>query len=128
MGGFLYVLLRAGWQPGDDVSTGSPLHHAYIQATTMSFLGIVSCQLGTAFAARTTGHGSLRSIGFFSNPLLLWGIAFELAFAAALIYVPVLQAVFGTAALPLDAVLFTLPFPVIVWGVDALVRSRSRPR
>ena len=41
MGGFLYVLLRAGWHPGDDVGTGSPLHHAYIQATTMSFLGIV---------------------------------------------------------------------------------------
>ena len=44
------------------------------------------------------------------------------------IYVPALQAVFGTAALPLDAVLFTLPFPLIVWGVDALVRSRSHPR
>jgi calcium-translocating P-type ATPase len=127
MAGFLYVLLRAGWQPGDDVSDGSPLHHAYLQATTMSFLGIVSCQLGTAFASRTE-RGSLRSIGFFSNRLLLWGIAFELAFAAALIYVPALQAVFGTAALPLDAVLFTLPFPVIVWGVDALVRGRSRPR
>jgi magnesium-transporting ATPase (P-type) len=127
MGGFLYVLLRAGWHPGDDVRTGSPLHHAYIQATTMSFLGIVSCQLGTAFAARTD-RGSLRSIGFFSNRLLLWGIAFELAFAAAVIYVPALQAVFGTAALPLEAVLFTVPFPLIVWGVDALVRSRSRPR
>ena len=71
MSGFLYVLLRAGWHPGDDVGTGSPLHHAYIQATTMSFLGIVSCQLGTAFAARTD-RGSLRSIGFFSNRLLLW--------------------------------------------------------
>ena len=128
MAGFLYVLLQAGWHPGDDVGTGSPLHHAYLQATTMSFLGIVSCQLGTAFASRTTGRGTLRSIGFFSNPLLLWGIAFEIAFAAALIYVPALQAVFGTAALPLDAVLFTLPFPLIVWGVDALVRSRSRPR
>ena len=113
MGGFLYVLLRAGWHPGDDVGTGSPLHHAYIQATTMSFLGIVSCQLGTAFAARTD-RGSLRSIGFFSNRLLLWGIAFELAFAAAVIYVPALQAVFGTAALPLEAVLFTVPFPLIV--------------
>jgi magnesium-transporting ATPase (P-type) len=127
MGGFLYVLLRAGWHPGDDVGPGSPLHHAYLQATTMSFLGIVACQLGTAFASRTE-RGSLRSIGFVSNRLLLWGIAFELVFAAALIYVPLLQTVFGTAALPLDAVLVTLPFPFIVWGVDALVRSRSRPR
>ena len=63
MAGFLYVLLRAGWHPGDDVGTGSPLHHAYLQATTMSFLGIVSCQLGTAFAARTPGAGRCARSG-----------------------------------------------------------------
>ena len=54
----------------------------------MTFAGIVACQIGTAFAARTE-HASLRSVGVFSNRLLLWGIAFEIVFAAALIYVPV---------------------------------------
>ena len=48
------------------------------QATTMTFAGIVACQVGTAFAARTE-RASLRSVGVFTNPLLLWGIAFELA-------------------------------------------------
>ena len=61
----------------------------------MTFAGITFCQVGTAFACRTT-HASLRSIGVFSNRLLLWGIAFELAFAAVVIYVPPLQAIFGT--------------------------------
>ncbi len=56
----------------------------------MTFAGITACQVGTAFAARTD-RASLRTIGVFSNPLLLWGIAFELAFAAALIYLPPLQ-------------------------------------
>ena len=65
---------RAGWSPGDAVGAGSPLHDAYLQATTMTFAGIVACQIGTAFAARTE-HASLRSVGFFTNPLLLWGIA-----------------------------------------------------
>ena len=64
----------------------------------MTFAGITACQVGTAFAARTT-RASLRSIGVLSNQLLLWGIAFELVFAAALIYLPPLQAVFGTASL-----------------------------
>ena len=127
MAGFLYVLLSAGWSPGDAVGTGTPLHHAYLQATTMTFLGIVACQVGTAFAARTD-RASLRDVGVFSNPLLLWGIAFELAFTAALIYVPLLQDVFGTAALPLDAVLFVVPFPFIVWGADEIRRWLKRRR
>ena len=78
LAGFFFVLLQAGWSPGDDVGAGSPLHHAYLQATTMTFAGIVACQVGTALAARTE-HASLRSVGFFSNRMLLWGIAFELA-------------------------------------------------
>ena len=72
---------RAGWSPGDAIGKGTPLHPAYLQATTMTFLGIVACQVGTAFAARTE-RASLREVGVFSNPLLLWGIAFELAFTA----------------------------------------------
>ena len=39
MGGFAYTLLRAGWSPGDATGRRSPLHHAYEQATTMTFLG-----------------------------------------------------------------------------------------
>src|SRR5581483_3665069 len=53
LAGFFFVLLRAGWHPSDVVSTGHPLHGAYVQATTMTFLGIVACQIGTALAART---------------------------------------------------------------------------
>jgi magnesium-transporting ATPase (P-type) len=127
MAGYFYVLLSAGWSPGDAVGTGTPLHHAYLQATTMTFLGIVACQVGTAFAARTD-RASLRDVGVFSNPLLLWGIAFELAFTAALIYVPLLQDVFGTAALSLDAMLFVVPFPFIVWGADEIRRWLQRRR
>ena len=48
------------------VGAGTPLHHAYLQATTMTFLGIVACQIGTAFAARTE-RASLRSVGVFTN-------------------------------------------------------------
>ena len=127
MGLFLLVLGRAGWTPGAPTGAGTPLHHAYLQATTASFAAIVACQIGTAFAARTT-HSSLRSIGLTSNPLLLWGIAFELVFAAAVIYLPVLQAVFGTAALPGWALVLLVPMPVLVWGVDETYRAIRRAR
>ncbi|MGW7456285.1 cation-translocating P-type ATPase [Streptomyces sp. NPDC054797] len=129
MTAFFYVLWRAGWHPGDPTGPGSPLHHAYITATTATFAGIVTCQVGTAMAARTD-HAALREIGLFTNPLLLAGIAFELVFTAALVYLPPLQGLFGTAALPLDVVLLIAAFPVIVWGTDELrrwVRRTHRP-
>lgn len=125
MAGFFYVLVRAGWQPGEPTGPGEPLHHAYQQATTMTFLGLVAGQIGTAFAARTE-RVSLRSIGVLSNPLLLWGIAFELALAAAIIYLPPLQAVLSTAALTPDMLAFAAPHPVIVWGADEIRRWALR--
>ncbi|MGE5690235.1 MAG: cation-translocating P-type ATPase [Pseudomonadota bacterium] len=125
LAGFFYVLLDAGWSAGDDVGSGSPLHDAYLQATTMTFAGIVACQVGTAIAARTE-RASLRSVGFFTNPMLLWGIALELAFAAAVVYVPFLQDVFGTASLGVTELAILAPFPVVVWGADELRRARLR--
>ncbi|HET9153184.1 MAG TPA: cation-translocating P-type ATPase, partial [Solirubrobacterales bacterium] len=125
MAAFFYVLTRSGWSPGDPTGSGTQLHHAYQQATTMTFFSMVACQVGTAFAARTE-RASLRSIGVFSNPLLLWGIAFELVLAAILIYVPVFQDLLGTAALPAKDLLLVAPFPFIVWGADELRRWRLR--
>ena len=125
LSGFFFVLLHAGWRPGDATGQGSALHGAWRQATTMTFVGIVACQVGTAMAARTT-RSSLRSIGVFSNRLLLWGIGFELAFTAALIYVPVVRGVFGMAFIPPAELLVVAPFPVLVWGADELRRLRMR--
>jgi magnesium-transporting ATPase (P-type) len=127
MAGFFYVLLGAGWSPGDPTGEGTPLHHAYNQATTMTFLGMLAGQIGTAFAARTE-RASLRSIGVLSNPLLLWGIAFELALAALLIYAPPFQSLLGTAALEPHMLLFVAPFPFVVWGADELRRWVVRRR
>jgi calcium-translocating P-type ATPase len=122
MTGFLWVLWRAGWQPGTELTDTT-----YARATTMTFAGIVACQIGTAMASRTD-HASLRAIGVFSNRLLLGGILFELVFAAALIYLPPVQAIFGTAALTYGELAFLLPFPVLVWGVDEIYRARLRRR
>jgi calcium-translocating P-type ATPase len=127
MAGFFFVLLRAGWHPGDAVGRGHALHHAYLAATTMTFLGMIVGQIGTAFAARTD-RASLRSVGVFSNRLLLAGIAFELVLAAALIYLPPLQSLLATAALSPVDLLFVAPFPFIVWGADELRRYLIRRR
>lgn len=127
MGAFFYVLWRSEWHPGASTAPGSELHDAYITATTATFAGIVMCQVGTAFAARTD-HASLKAIGLWTNPRLLAGIAFELAFTSALIYLPPLQGIFGTTSLPFDVVLIIMSFPVLVWGTDELRRTSRRRR
>ncbi|GLY30827.1 cation-transporting P-type ATPase [Kineosporia sp. NBRC 101731] len=121
MGAFLLTLHRSGWHLGDPTGEGTPLHQAYLQATTVTFAAIVACQIGTAFAARTE-RASLFTVGVFSNPLLLAGIAFELVFTGAVIYVPLLQDIFGTASLSLTQLIVIAPFPILVWGVDELAR------
>jgi hypothetical protein len=72
----------------------------------------------------------LRSIGFGSNRLLLRGIGFELPFAAALIYLPPLQALFGMASLGPAELAILAVFLVVAWGSDELrtwfLRSQGR--
>ncbi len=119
---FFFVLLRAGWRGGVAVAP-----ETYRQATTITFLAIVACQVGTAFAARTE-RAPLFAIGLATNPVLLAGIAFELAFAAALVYVPFLADLFGASPPPGEALLLLAPFPFVVWGVDELFRFGVRSR
>jgi magnesium-transporting ATPase (P-type) len=125
MAGFFLTLRHAGWHPGAATGPGSPLNHAYRQATTVTWLGIVACQAGTAFAVRTS-HASLRSVGVLSNRYLLGAIAIALAFAAALIYAPALNSFFGTAPLTGAQLATVAPFPFIVWGADELRRLLTR--
>jgi calcium-translocating P-type ATPase len=127
LAGFFLVLWRAGWSPGADTADGSPLHDDYLRATTMTFAGIVACQIGTAVAARTE-RASLRSVGLLTNPALLWGIAFEVLFCGAIVYVPLLQDVFGTAALGPSELALLATFPLVVWGADEWRRARLRRR
>jgi YD repeat-containing protein len=125
LAGFFYVLTRAGWHEGDPVGVGDLLHHAYLQATTMTFLGMIAGQIGTAFAVRTR-RASLFSIGVFSNRYLLYAILAEIALAAIFVYTPPMQSLLGTAALPVHDLLFLLPYPLIVWGADEIRRFLVR--
>jgi magnesium-transporting ATPase (P-type) len=125
--GFMWVLHRGGWTSGAATGEGSALHDVWLTATTMTFAGITACQVGTAFAARTN-RASLRSIGLTTNRFLLWGIAFELAFAAAVIYLPLFQEAFGTAPLGAQELAVLATFPLIVWGTDELRRWVVRRR
>ena len=85
---------RAGTRAIRPAST--PLHHAYLQATTMTFLGMIVGQIGTAFAVRTQ-RASLRSVGVFSNRYLVWAVPSSCWSLLRSSCCPLCQAVLGTA-------------------------------
>ena len=128
MAGFFYVLLSAGWSPGDAVGTGTPLHHAYLQATTMTFLGIVACQVGTAFAARTD-RASLRDGRRASATRCCCGASRSSSRSPRRSSTcRCCRTCSAPQRSPLDAVLFVVPFPFIVWGADEIRRWLKRRR
>jgi calcium-translocating P-type ATPase len=125
MASYFFTLLRGGWTAGAATGPGTALHPVYLEATTATFAAIVACQIGTAFAARTD-RVSLLTVGLATNPLLLGGIAFEIAFTALLVYLPAANDLLGTAPLPWQTVLFIAPFPLLVWAVDEAYRAATR--
>ncbi len=82
MASFVAGYLLAGWRPGEPLADAGPL---YVQATAMTYAGIVAGQVGAGFAFRTARE-SLARVGPFSNRFLLVGIAFEVALLVAIVY------------------------------------------
>jgi sodium/potassium-transporting ATPase subunit alpha len=96
MSGFFLYLSSQGWTWGAQLDWSSPL---YKEATTVTFAGIVLAQVANVFACRSDRLSATRS-GWFSNPLILWGIAVELILLAGMIYTPIGHDIFGTAPVP----------------------------
>ena len=97
---YFTTLLRGGWSFGrplelSETAFANPLH---VKAATMVFAGIVVMQIANVFSCRSERLSAFR-IGFWSNRLIIVGIAFELALTALLVYTPLLQPVFTTIGL-----------------------------
>jgi magnesium-transporting ATPase (P-type) len=121
---FLFLFSR-GWHWGQ---AQAPTALDGAMATTIVFVAIVLMQVGNAFACRTERASAFRT-GLLTNRLLLVGILFELILAALVTYMPLLQPVFGTAAVPpiwwgLLAVLVPVVF-LVEEGRKALARRRT---
>jgi magnesium-transporting ATPase (P-type) len=96
MTSFFLGFLFGGWRPPTALPDAGT---AYYQATTMTQTAIVMGQVGAGQAMRTDRR-SVFSVGLTTNRFLLVGIAFELALAVALVYVPGLNSAFHQAPIP----------------------------
>jgi len=126
MASFFFAYWLGGWRPWEPLADSGEL---YRQATTMTMAGIVMAQVGAALGWRTNRR-SLAAVGFFSNRLLLVGIAVEVAMVALLAYTPGLEKIFHTAGLGPWHWLLLLLWPPLVLGAEEArkaIRRRRRP-
>jgi Ca2+-transporting ATPase len=85
---------------------------------TMIFTVLTFSQLGLALAVRSERR-SLFTIGLLSNRLLLGAVALTFLLQLAVIYIPLLQEVFGTVPLGLsDLALCAALSTVVFWAVE----------
>jgi sodium/potassium-transporting ATPase subunit alpha len=126
MSGFFLYLTSQGWTWGAQLDWSSPL---YKEATTVTFAGIVLAQVANVFACRSDRLSATRS-GWFSNPLILWGIAIELILLAGITYTPIGHDIFGTG--PVPAWIFgplALGALMLLWAEEArkIIANRLHP-
>ncbi len=97
----------------------------YRQATTATLAAVVATQIGNVFTQRSE-RTSIFRIGLGGNRLIWLGIFLEVALLVAVLYVPALQRVFGTAPLPAGTLwMFFLMVPVLPM-VDEIRKALAR--
>ena len=78
MAAFVLSLVVAGWRPGDPFPAG----HALLAASGAAFMTVVIAQTANAFACRSASRWP-GALGWFTNRLLLAGVAFGSGVLAA---------------------------------------------
>ncbi|MGE5222311.1 MAG: cation-translocating P-type ATPase [Omnitrophica WOR_2 bacterium] len=124
MAAYFYINYLHGWPAQPLAGPGTLL---YRMATTMTLAGVVATQVGAVFDCRTDRQ-SIFKIGFFSNRLILVGIAVELTLLGLLTYAPFMHGIFNTAPLGLQNWLFVFAWTPVIFLADELRKAILRRR
>jgi Ca2+-transporting ATPase len=114
-------LLQPVWVPyGDMLGTASG--RAYILATTVFLAGVVMCQIGNAFACRTS-RGRVGTLGYFSNRGLLLSAALAAALIFGLVYIPFFNNLFELLPIPREFWAFLTLFAPAIYLMEKIRKS-----
>ncbi len=123
MSAYFFLNWLNGW-PGVPLAADGNL---YRMATTMTLAGVVATQVGAVMGCRTD-RASIFRIGFFTNRLVLWGIAAELTLLGILIYTPFLHSIFNTAPIGLREWVYLFAWTPVIFLLDELRKAIMRWR
>lgn len=113
---YFVVLYRGGWTWGQQLAASDPL---YLKAVTAFFASIIICQIADVLICRTRRE-SLFKKGFFTNKLVLLGIASELVLLSIIVYNPLTHKFFSTHALTLFELSLSVPFAILIFFGDEI--------
>lgn len=114
MTAYFYVMYSGGWSWSQPLAQTSTL---YLQATTACLAGIIATQIANVLACRSATI-SIFTLGFFSNRLVLAGIATEVLLAAFIIYTPLGNSLFASSPVGINVWLLLIPFAVMLLVLD----------
>ncbi|MEA1865553.1 MAG: cation-transporting P-type ATPase [Euryarchaeota archaeon] len=113
MSGYFWMLSKGGWVSG-------ALHASdmvYRRAITMAQTAIVITQVANGMVCRTARE-AVHGIGFFTNRLLLLGIAVEILLQIFIVYHPLGNAILNTAPIDISDWRILLPFAVLLFVAE----------
>ena len=119
---YFAVLFEGGWTWGQQLPFSDIL---YMKAITAFFAAVIICQIANVFTSRTRRQSVLTK-GFLSNRMVLLGIASELVILAFIVFNPLANLVFNTAAISIKYILIALPFALLLLGIDELRKYAIR--
>ena len=113
-----------GWHLGMQLPPDSIV---YIKGVTMTFAGIVIAQVGNVLTCRTS-KVSIFKTSLSSNKWIWFGIAAQVSILSFLVYVPLMQGLFGTTGLGLADWAFLAIFACIVIFAEEVRKWFARRR
>jgi magnesium-transporting ATPase (P-type) len=111
---YFYFWTNGYWGQWLDLPGSGPI---YLSAAAMALGAVVCGQIGNLFAHRSQTVSAFR-IPLFNNRLIWIGIGVELLLLLAMIYIPILQQIFGMAPFAWPYWLFLFTWAPIVLLVD----------
>jgi Ca2+-transporting ATPase len=119
---YFFVNYMNGYSAADLAPAGSKI---YMVATTMTLAGIVFSQIGAVMNCRTENQSVFKK-GLWKNRTIILGIILEIFLLVVIMYVPVLQEVFGTAPIGVKSWLFLFCIPPIILAIEEIRKAFSR--
>jgi magnesium-transporting ATPase (P-type) len=123
MTAFVLALVAGGWRPGEVFPEGTALY----AASGAAFLSVVFAQGANAFACRSSSRWP-GQLGWFTNRLLLGGVAFGTVLSLLVVLIEPIAAQLEQASPPLVGWIAALLSACLLLGVDALDKRRRRHR
>jgi len=111
---FFYVLVRGGWESGQQLASNDTL---YRSATGIALATILLMQIGNLLGRRFVYRSGL-DMGIFKNKLIFFGILIQIVFSWAVLYFPPTKKILATGSFSGEVYFIAWLGIPLIFGLD----------